>query len=92
MGFVGQAFVSLCLATWVFFLSKHGTLDLHHEEGTVEHQIERKRLQFVSNMLVVGNDIQMTLGISYMITIFTSVPEMDLYHLHLVFDIVSFVG
>lgn len=65
---------------------------MHHEEGTAENQIERKRLQFISEMLVVGNDIQMTLGISYMVTVFASVHTIDLYHLHLVFDIVSFVG
>ncbi|KAJ6440915.1 Autophagy-like protein 18 [Purpureocillium lavendulum] len=92
VGFVGQALLSLLLAGWVFLLSKHGSLDLRHQEGTVEHRIERKRLQAVSDILMVGNDIQMVLGISYMINAFAYGNRLDLYHLHLVFDIVSFVG
>ena len=43
-------------------------------------------------MLMVGNDIQMVLGSSYMITLFVSWHDMSLYHAHLAFDIVSFVG
>ncbi|GJN82563.1 hypothetical protein PLIIFM63780_006103 [Purpureocillium lilacinum] len=92
VGFVGQALLSLLLAGWVFLLSKHGTLDLHHQEGTIEHRIERKRLESVSEILMVGNDIQMLLGISYMINTFAYGDTLDTYHLHLVFDIVSFVG
>lgn len=73
-------------------MSKRGDVDLHYEEGTVEHQIERKRLEFVSDILMIGNDIQMVLGGSYMITAFASAATLDLYHLRLVFDVVSFVG
>lgn len=41
---------------------------------------------------MIGNDIQMLLGISYMLSVLTSAGSIDTYHLHLVFDIVSFVG
>lgn len=41
---------------------------------------------------MVGNDMQMTLGISYMITVYAGKSTLDVYHLRLVFDIVSFVG
>lgn len=41
---------------------------------------------------MIGNDIQLALGISYMITAFTQTTTIDLYHLHLIFDIVCFVG
>ncbi|UNI17402.1 hypothetical protein JDV02_003744 [Purpureocillium takamizusanense] len=92
VGFVGQALLSLLLAGWVFLLSKQGNLDLHHQEGTIEHKIERKRLKAVSEILMVGNDIQMLLGISYMINTFVYGDSLDVYHLHLVFDVVSFVG
>lgn len=91
MGFIGQSVLSLLLAYWVFFMAKDGSLDMQHEEGSIENKIERKRLEFVSNMLVVGNDIQMVLGISYMVNVF-AIDKLDLYHLHLVFDVVSFVG
>ncbi|KAK5995734.1 hypothetical protein PT974_04152 [Cladobotryum mycophilum] len=87
VGFVGQALISLSLACWVFLLSKHGNLDVLHDEGTVEYAIARKRLECVLDILMVGNDIQMLLGSSYMITVFASGDTIDLYHLHLVFDI-----
>lgn len=103
VGFVGQATVSLFLAGWVFLFSKLGYLDVHHHPGSVEgeeeddegarrHAADRKRLEIVSEILMVGNDIQVLLGISYMVTAFSSVASMDTYHLHLVYDIVSFVG
>ncbi|KAK2612094.1 hypothetical protein QQS21_001824 [Conoideocrella luteorostrata] len=92
VGFIGQAILSLLLSLWFFFLSKHSNVDLHYSKGTVEHAVERKRLGFASSMLMIGNDIQMVLGISYMTTAFASAATLDLYHLHLVFDIVSFVG
>ncbi|PIG79116.1 hypothetical protein AARAC_007725 [Aspergillus arachidicola] len=92
VGFAGQALLSLCLSAWVFFLTKHGNLDITYPEGSMKREIERKRLDFVSNILMIGSDIQSTLGISYMITTFSLSSIMDLYHLHLVFDIVSFVG
>ncbi|KAH8681879.1 hypothetical protein BX600DRAFT_447423 [Xylariales sp. PMI_506] len=92
LGFAAQGFISLALAIWVFFLSKTGRLDLHHEEGTVEHAIEKKRLQMVSKLMVVGNDIQMLTGAALLISTFASYKTIDLYHLHLVFDTVCFVG
>lgn len=92
MGFVGQALISLILAACVFAFSKIGNLDINHEEGTLEHNVESRRLWLISDILMVGNDIQMLLGISYMTTVFARIYNMDTYHLHLVFDIVSFVG
>ncbi|KAE8381155.1 hypothetical protein BDV26DRAFT_301955 [Aspergillus bertholletiae] len=92
VGFAGQAALSLGLSAWVFFLTKHGNMDITYPEGSVKREIERKRLDFVSNILMIGSDIQSTLGISYMITVFSQAEIMDTYHLHLVFDIVSFVG
>lgn len=116
VGFIAQAFLSLVLSAWVFFLSKHGDLELKHQEGSLEHMIESKRLEFVSDVLMVGNDIQMLTGmnwlaslterslgegkrwtnnapgIAYMVTAFTFVKTIDLYHLHLMYDTVSFVG
>ena len=58
----------------------------------MEHRIECKRLENISEILMIGNDMQMTLGLSYLVTVYASRKEMDLYHLHLVFDIVAFVG
>ncbi|KAJ3484133.1 hypothetical protein NLG97_g7132 [Lecanicillium saksenae] len=92
VGFVGQALLSLILAFWVFFMTKHGRLNSSAEHGTIEWKIQQKRLTFVSEMLMIGNDIQLGLGISYMITAFTQSHTMDLYHLRLIFDIVCFVG
>ncbi|KAH8703895.1 hypothetical protein BGW36DRAFT_289063 [Talaromyces proteolyticus] len=92
VGFAGQAALSLGLSAWVFFLTTHGNIDVVHPEGSVQREIERKRLDFVSSILMIGSDIQLTLGIAYMITVFSQVQLIDTYHLHLVFDIVSFVG
>lgn len=92
IGFIGQAIISLGMAFWAFFLSRHGNLDISHDEGTLERRVEKKRLQFVSDMLMIGNDIQVSLGVSYMVTVFVSWDDMDLYHLHLAYDVVSFVG
>ncbi|PNP39119.1 hypothetical protein TGAMA5MH_08971 [Trichoderma gamsii] len=93
VGFVGQAVISLCLAVWAFFFSKHGSF-FHggHAPESIEFAIEQKRLECVSDILMVGNDIQMVVGTSYMISAFSNIEKMDTYHLHLVFDIVSFVG
>lgn len=76
----------------MFFLTTHGNIDLTHPEGTPKREIEHKRLDFVSNILMIGSDIQTTLGIAYMVTVFSQAQIMDTYHLHVVFDIVSFVG
>ncbi|UKZ49599.1 hypothetical protein TrVGV298_003846 [Trichoderma virens] len=92
VGFVGQATISLCLALWAFFFSKSSALDGNHAPGSIEFAIEQKRLECVSDILLVGNDIQMILGASYMISVFSVASSIDTYHLHLVFDIVSFVG
>ncbi|KAI1096352.1 hypothetical protein F5B19DRAFT_143170 [Rostrohypoxylon terebratum] len=92
LGLSVQAFISLALSFWVFFLTKLGRLDAQHPEGTVEHACEKKRLGFVSDILMVGNDLQMITGVALIITAISSAGEIDLYHLHLVFDTVSFVG
>ncbi|KAL3455739.1 hypothetical protein BJX64DRAFT_294781 [Aspergillus heterothallicus] len=92
VGFAGQAVISLGLSLWVFFLTSHGNMDITHPEGSKKREIERKRLDFVSSILTIGCDIQLTLGIAYLITAFSQVQIMDTYHLHLVFDIASFVA
>lgn len=93
VGFVGQAIISLCLAVWAFFFSKSGSFfDGGHAPESIEYAIEQKRLEVVSDILMAGNDIQMVVGTSYMISAFANIGQMDVYHLHLVFDIVSFVG
>ncbi|CAK7217696.1 hypothetical protein SBRCBS47491_003258 [Sporothrix bragantina] len=92
IGFSGQAFLSLCLALWVFFFSRHGRLDMLHEDGSDEHEIETKRLEMVQDILMIGNDIQMMTGVALMVSVFTSYKKMDIYHFHLIYDIVCFVG
>ncbi|CAG8111927.1 unnamed protein product [Penicillium salamii] len=92
VGFAGQALLSLCLSIWVFFLTKHGNMDITHPEGSVGREVERKRMDFVSKILMIGSDFQSTLGIAYLVTTFAQVSIMSTYHLHLVFDISSFVG
>ena len=76
MGFAGQAALSLGLSAWVFFLTSHGNMDITRPEGSRERAIERKRLEFVSSILMVGSDIQSTLGIAYMVTVFSQVHSM----------------
>ncbi|KAK9417145.1 hypothetical protein SUNI508_09163 [Seiridium unicorne] len=92
VSFAGQAFLSLLITLWVFFLARHGHLDLDLVEGTAEYQRRRKRLEIFSGMLQVGNDVQMLLGIAYMITVWTKQDKVGVYHLRLAFDTVSFVG
>ncbi|KAI1393671.1 uncharacterized protein F4822DRAFT_20491 [Hypoxylon trugodes] len=92
IGLSVQALISLVLAFWVFFLTKLGRLDVSHPEGTWEHASQKKRLGFVSDILMVGNDLQMITGVALIITALSKGTEIDLYHLHLVFDTVSFVG
>ena len=65
MAFAGQAAISLSLAIWVFFLSRHRRLEVQHEQGTAEHAVEVKRLESVLDILMVGNDIQMLTGIFF---------------------------
>lgn len=48
-------------------------MDISHPEGSPEREVERKRMQFVSNMLMVGSDFQSTLGIAYIVTTFAQV-------------------
>jgi hypothetical protein len=67
-------------------------MDGHHHPDSVEFEIEQKRLECVSDILMVGNDIQIVIGTSYMISVFSSASTVSTYHLHLAFDIVSFVG
>lgn len=92
VSFAGQAFLSLAVTIWVFFLARHGHLDLDDVEDTVEYRRRKKRLEIFSSMLQVGNDVQMLLGIAYMITIWTKQDKIGVYHLRLAFDTVSFVG
>ncbi|KAK1760292.1 hypothetical protein QBC47DRAFT_408375 [Echria macrotheca] len=92
VAFAGQAFISLTLAIWVHFSSRHGKLEVQHAEGTQEHAVEVKRLESILDILMVGNDIQLLTGIALMISAFAIVEEIDLYHLHLIYDTVSFVG
>lgn len=92
VSFAGQAFLSLTVTLWVFFIARHGHLDLDDVQGTVEYQRRKKRLEIFSNMLQVGNDFQMLLGIGYMITIWAKQDMIGVYHLRLAFDTVSFVG
>lgn len=92
VSFAGQAFLSLTITIWVFFLARHGHLDLDGFEGTVEYWRRKKRLAIFSKMLQVGNDVQMLLGIAYMITVWTKQDKIGVYHLRLAFDTVSFVG
>ncbi|KAI2471975.1 hypothetical protein F4781DRAFT_420281 [Annulohypoxylon bovei var. microspora] len=92
IGLSVQAFISLALAFWVFFLTKLGRLDIQHPEGTPEYASEKKRLGFVSEILMVGNDLQMVTGVALVITAISNAKNIDLYHLHLVYDTVSFVG
>lgn len=63
-----------------------------HEDGSDEHEIEVKRLEMVRDILMIGNDIQLMAGVALMITGFASYHTIDLYHLRLIYDTVSFVG
>jgi hypothetical protein len=92
VSFAGQAFLSLLITVWVFFLARQKKLHLEHEEGTIAYMKQRKKLEIFSEMLMVGNDIQMLLGIGYMITIWAKQNKIGVYHLRLAFDTVSFVG
>ncbi|KAI1476029.1 hypothetical protein K445DRAFT_313097 [Daldinia sp. EC12] len=92
IGFSVQALISLVLSIWAFFLTKFGRLEVQGEEGTPQHANEKKRLGFVSEILMVGNDLQMITGIALIGTALAHGKEIDLYHLHLVYDTVSFVG
>lgn len=92
VSFAGQAALSLLITIWVFFLSRKGHLNLEYEEGSIAHRKQKKKLELFSSMLMVGNDIQMLLGIAYMITIWVKQNKIGVYHLRLAFDTVSFVG
>ncbi|KAK8129353.1 hypothetical protein PG999_001733 [Apiospora kogelbergensis] len=93
ISFAGQALLSLLLAGWIVFLSKKGHLHLHqHPEGSDEHERRKKRIEFLSDAVNIGNDLQVLLGMALMITAWTKRKELGLYHLRLVFDTVSFVG
>lgn len=62
VAFTAQAVISLTLSVWVIFLSHYGRLGVQHTEGTIEYESEKKRLEMVSDILMVGNDIQMLTG------------------------------
>lgn len=44
-----------------------------YQEGSKEREIERKRLDFASKILMIGSDFQTTLGIAYLVTAFALV-------------------
>ncbi|KAH8878545.1 hypothetical protein GQ53DRAFT_850177 [Thozetella sp. PMI_491] len=92
VGFAAQAFLTLALAIWVVLLSKRGRMAAQHEEGTVDHELDVKRAQVVSEILMVGNGIQMALGTALVITALSHGQGLDLYHMHLIYDTASFVG
>ncbi|KAF3012196.1 hypothetical protein G7054_g10003 [Neopestalotiopsis clavispora] len=92
VSFAGQSLLSLVITLWVFFLARHGHLDLDEAGSTAEYRRRTKRLEILSSMLRVGNDMQMLLGIAYMITVWTKQDNIGVYHLRLAFDTVSFVG
>jgi hypothetical protein len=54
-------------------------MDITHPEGSIGRVVERKRMEFVMNILMVGSDFQSTLGIAYMITTFAQVRVLDLF-------------
>jgi len=50
------------LSVWAYVLLWRGRLEVHHDEGTDEYEIETKRLEIVSRCLMAGNDLQMIQG------------------------------
>lgn len=54
-------------------------MDMKHPEGSIGRVVERKRMEFVMNILMVGSDFQSTVGIAYMITTFAQVLVFDLH-------------
>ena len=69
ISFAGQALLSLFLAAWIVFLSEKGHLHLHHHrEGTDEHERRKKRIEFLSDVVNIGNDLQVLLGIALMVS------------------------
>ncbi|KAK8093665.1 hypothetical protein PG997_000350 [Apiospora hydei] len=67
ISFAGQALLSLFLAAWIIILSKKGHLHLHHHpEGSDEHERRKKRIEFLSDVVNIGNDLQVLLGIALM--------------------------
>lgn len=57
-----------------------------------KRELSIKRLELICDLVMVGNNIQLMSGIAIMITVFTDATNIDLYHLRLMFDVVSFVG
>jgi hypothetical protein len=62
LSFAAQAFISLVLSIWVFFLSKIGRLAVKHRLGTRDHEIELERLKIVSKIVLTGNHAQLLTG------------------------------
>ncbi|KAK2072954.1 hypothetical protein P8C59_007271 [Phyllachora maydis] len=88
----GQGFLSLALSTWFFFVSETGQLVPRQVQGPKARQLAAQRLDVVSEMLMIGNDIQVLLGSAYMLTAWTHRRHVGLYHLRLAFEAVSMVG
>lgn len=53
-------------------------MDITHPEGSLGREVERKRLEFVSKILMVGSDFQSTLGIAYLVTTFSLVCSIEI--------------
>ncbi|KAL7626602.1 hypothetical protein AAE478_003374 [Parahypoxylon ruwenzoriense] len=68
LGFSVRAFILLALSIRVVFLTKLGRLNVDHPEGTAEHASEKRRLEMVSEILMIGNDLQM-ITVSYVFAI-----------------------
>ena len=67
ISFSGQAILSLVLVGCVVSLSQKGRLHIHHHHGPSEQERQRKRLELFLELLNVGNDLQVLLGIAYMV-------------------------
>lgn len=67
ISFSGQAILSLVLVGCVVFLSQKGRLHIHHHHGPSARERQTKRLELFLELLNVGNDLQVLLGIAYMV-------------------------
>jgi hypothetical protein len=47
---------------FVWRLARQGVLDIKHDKGTREYEIEAGRLKIVSKVMMAGNDVQIGIG------------------------------